>query len=159
MARYRTMDEEQFRKRLSQVAEWSIPKLSVEELKQNKRGRKTNEQQYEEQHQALFNEMFDGINPSYAPKLDAVKTVSETCSDCGLICEKGRKKDFKHYKGKKKNIWRERCVNCSKYKNPYTGQFNMDSTRCQSAITSYVNGTEPDNTVFSTFEPESKQEI
>jgi hypothetical protein len=152
------MDEEQFRKRLSQVAEWSIPVIPTEEIKKLKRGRKNNEELYQDAHQEMFNEMFNGINPTYAPKIDAVKQVSETCSDCGLICEQGRKKDFKYCQGKKKSIWREKCLNCSKYKNPYTGQFNMDSNRSQSAINSYVNGTNPDNTVYSIFELNSKEQ-
>jgi hypothetical protein len=153
------MDEQLFRKKLSEVATWQIPEVNetAGELKK-RRGKQSNEERYQQNHEQEFLELFSGKNPTYPLQLDAIKKTAEQCGDCGAECPDGRKKDFKYCQGKKKSIWREKCLNCSKYKNPYTGQFNMDSNRSQSAINSYVNGTNPDNTVYSIFELNSKEQ-
>lgn len=139
------MDEELYRKKLSEVANWRIPKtlaLSVEGIAKKPKGKKTNEDRYQEQHEQVFNEMFDGVNPTFPIHLDEIKRKDSACSDCGITCEEDRQQDYKWFQGKEKNSWRIRCNICKMYKNPYTGLYDLDSTKAQGAINSYINGIE-----------------
>lgn len=128
------MDEEEFRRRLSEVADWEIPKTPRETSLNNrkKRGRKSNEDEYMELREEIFHEEFDGINPTYAPMLTRVKRCGVTCDDCGQHCPDGRETEAKlHTKGKKR-VWRQKCLTCKKFQNPFTGEFNL--TGCQASI-------------------------
>jgi len=153
------MDEELYRKKLSEVAKWRIPKtlsLSADGIAKKPKGRKSNEERYQEQHEKTFNEMFNGVNPTYPVHVDEIKRKGSACADCGLICEEGRQQEYKWFQGKKKDSWRIRCGICKMYKNPYTGKYELNSTQAQAAMHSYTNGLE--ESVYVTFDPECKQE-
>ena len=73
------MDDKKFKELLSQVADWQIPKLSqteIKEARQRNRGRRSNEELYQEEHEETFLELFEGHNPTMAPELLKVKNQS-----------------------------------------------------------------------------------
>lgn len=123
------MDDKEFKQRLSEVAEWKIPDTSREispGLKK-KRGRKSEEDKYQEEHQEVFLEIFNGVNPTYAPVITKLKCQPVCCDDCGKICSEGRKVEAKHYVTNGKPHWRKHCVTCEHFQNPYTGDFDINN--------------------------------
>jgi len=121
------MDDKEYKRKLSEVAEWEIPKTPRETSlnAKKKRGRKSSEDEYMELREEIFYDEFNGVNPTYAPMLTKVKRCSVTCDDCGEHCPSGREKEAKlHQKGNKK-IWRQKCLTCNKYQNPFTGKFEL----------------------------------
>ena len=136
------MDDQEFKRKLSEVADWKIPE-NLQETSNNakkKRGRKSAEEQYQEAHEEIFLEMFDGVNPTHAPLLLKVKCRPTTCEDCGNHCPNGRKKEKKLYKTGKdeKRNWRERCVTCELHQNPFTGKFELNSTEASHVWTDWL---------------------
>jgi len=126
------MDPELFKQKLSEVAEWELPKLSAADIKisqQKKRGkgRKTNEEKYQEEHEEVFLDLYQGINPTMVPELTKLKIKETLCPDCGDICPEGRRQEIKFYKATPGHIAhsRTRCLECKMYKHPDTGQFNI----------------------------------
>lgn len=137
------MDKELFKKRLSEVAEWEIPKLSQTDLKESKRrarGRKSAEERYQEEHEQVFAKLFQGVNPTAPPVLLKVKSSACVCDDCGKECPNGRHKEKKLYEtGKeKKRNWRERCVTCGLSQNPFTGRFELTISEAPHVWTDYL---------------------
>lgn len=124
------MDNEEFKRKLSEVAEWRIPKTEKEQTisARKKRGRKSNEERYEEEHEQVFLELFEGVNPTYPPMLVKLKCQATTCEDCGKYCANGRQKEKKLYETNKKRHWREKCVTCERFQNPFTGEFDLVSS-------------------------------
>jgi hypothetical protein len=126
------MNDEEFKQKLSEVAEWEIPKLTptdIREAKKSARGKhkRTEEELYQIEHEELFLEIFNGINPTMQPQIIKVKCQACTCEDCGMHCENGRQKEKKLCETNRTRHWREKCVTCGKSKNPYTGKFDLDS--------------------------------
>ena len=126
------MDKDLFEKKLSEVADWALPKLSVTDIKAAQRSRKRPgrppaEEQYQEEHEQEFLALFNGVNPTMAPEIKKIKIQEQTCSDCGKFCEKGRKTEIKFHKAAPGHIAhrRTRCVTCGYYQNPETGQFDI----------------------------------
>jgi hypothetical protein len=130
------MDDEVFKQKLSEVAEWRVPKLKewqVEQAKQKARGkgRPTSEDLYQEEHNKIFLEIFNGVNPTYAPEITKVKRQAVTCGDCGEICEQGRRTETKFCAGGRNEMpyRKERCVECNLYRDPDTGKFTVNTGR------------------------------
>lgn len=121
------MDDKEFRRRLSEVADWIIPETTRETSLNAKktRGKKSNEDIYCESREQMFLEEFGGVNPTYPPMLTKVKTAAVDCEDCGRHCANGRKKEAKIHESNNKIHWRTRCVTCNVTKNPYTGEFDL----------------------------------
>lgn len=127
MAHGGRMDDEEFRRKLSEVAEWKIPDTPRETSlnAKKKRGRKSNEEQYMELREEIFYEEFDGVNSTYAPMLTRVKRAACTCEDCGCHCPNGRETEAKLQEKNGKRAWRKKCITCGKYENPFTGEYEL----------------------------------
>ena len=130
------MDDAEFKQKLSQVAEWRVPKLKewqVEQAKQKARGkgRPSNGDLYQEEHNKIFLEIFNGVNPTYAPEITKLKIQAVTCGDCGEICEQGRRTETKFCAGGRNEVAyrKERCVECNLYRDPATGKFTITAGR------------------------------
>ena len=124
------MNDEEFKKRLSEVAEWRIPKISSTDVKIAKqkargKGRPTKEQLYQQEHEQVFVDLFDGINPTYTPVITKVKQCAVDC-ECGQRCERGCEQYAKGYTSQGKRYWRWRCKTCGMTKNPYSGVWDLD---------------------------------
>lgn len=133
MAKVRRMDDEEFRQKLSEVAEWHIPKLTITDIRiaeQKKRGkgRPSNEELYQDEHEEIFLDLFNGINPTHGPEVTQIKRAAVTCEDCGNHCPNGRETEARLHKKNGKTAWRQKCVTCSCFQNPFTGEFNLKGT-------------------------------
>jgi Pyruvate/2-oxoacid:ferredoxin oxidoreductase delta subunit len=131
------MDEQEFRNKLSEVAEWRIPDILERPTVNLKRtGRKSKEDLYQEQHEEEFAEMFDGVNPTYPVALLSVKKATD-CEDCGQHCPKGRVIDAVVINGPKKSFWRKKCKACGLTQDPYTKEYCLTGAEVTHRITSY----------------------
>lgn len=124
------MNDEEFKKRLSEVAEWRIPKISSTDVKIAKqkargKGRPTKEQLYQEEHEQVFIDLFEGINPTYHPMIVSLKIQPSTCGNCGITCENGCEQQSKLYITRNIKHWRQRCITCERCRNPYTGAWDL----------------------------------
>jgi len=127
MAHIGTMEDKEFRRRLSEVAEWKLPETQKETsvAARKKRGRKTVEEKYQDEHEEVFMELFNGVNPTYAPMLTKVKRCATTCQDCGEHCANGREKEARLHQKNGKAAWRQKCLTCNKFQNPFNGKFEL----------------------------------
>jgi hypothetical protein len=121
------MTNDEFKQKLSEVAEWKLPDTPRETSlnQKKKRGRKSAEEKYQDEHQEVFLELFEGVNPTYAPMLTKVKRCAITCDDCGEHCPNGRNKEAKLQEKNGKAAWRQKCLTCNKYQNPFNGKFEL----------------------------------
>lgn len=135
------MDQELFKQKLSEVAEWAQPKITKSDLKearQRARGRRSREEQYQEEHEQVFTEMFDGVNPTVPLELKTVKAAPSQCDHCEQMVQGGAHIEKKLYVTGPKRHWRERCLTCHKSRDPYTGQFNLTGTEASIKWSSYL---------------------
>lgn len=140
------MDDTEYRKKLSEVATWALPKLSATDIKEAKkrgRGRPSNEELYQEAHEEIFMDIYNGVNPTHPPELIKTKNKATVCDDCGCDCPEGRHKEIKLYETgpKKTRNWRERCITCNMNKNPFTGKFDMTASESPHVWTNYLRET------------------
>lgn len=125
------MDNELFKQKLSEVAEWQIPKLKeweIKEAKKSARGKykRTEEELYQIEHEQAFLEIYGGVNPTAPAELIKLKCQGHDCESCGRYCENGQHTEKKLYEANNKKHWREKCVTCNKFKNPISGKFDLD---------------------------------
>jgi hypothetical protein len=119
------MKEQEYKDKLAQVAEVTLPEVAGSgHIKRPKRGRKSNEEVYQEEHEQVFLDLFDGKNPTLQPQLVNVKIQGCMCEDCGRFCEQGRRTEKKLFQTNHPH-WRERCLTCGMNQNPNTGQFDL----------------------------------
>lgn len=137
------MDQELFKQRLSEVAEWRQPKITKSDLKEAQqrargRGRRSAEQRYQEEHEEVFTQMFDGVNPTVPLELQAVKPVQSHCEHCDQMVQGGPHIEKKLVLSGPRKHWRERCLTCGLCKDPYTGQFALTGTEASIKWNSYL---------------------
>lgn len=136
------MNDEEFKRKLSEVAEWKLPDTPRETSlnQKKKRGRKSAEEKYQDEHEEIFLELFEGVNPTYAPMLLKIKHTPTTC-ECGRICTSGCEKEAKLYQTKSGNHWRVKCKTCNMTKDPYTGEFNLNPQKASVVWHSFLRET------------------
>jgi hypothetical protein len=127
------MNDDEFKRRLSEVAEWEMPKLTptdVREAQKSARGKhkRTEEELYQLEHEQTFLEIFQGINPTLKPILTKVIHQPNLC-ECGKVCDDGCPKDLKLHHSNGKSHWRKKCLSCNMTQNPYTGEFDLSPQR------------------------------
>lgn len=143
MASFRRMDDKEFRKRLSEVADWIIPKNNQETTitGKKKRGRKSNDEKYMELREQIFQEEFDGVNNTIAPVVTRVKRCPVTCEDCGAYCPNGREKEAKLHEKNDKKVWRQKCVTCGKFENPFNGKYELTGSAASIKFNDFMRET------------------
>jgi hypothetical protein len=137
------MKDEEFKKKLSEVADWRIPQTITgtkdgDAKKPRKVGRPSAEDLYQEAMEREFLEATGGVNPTFPPQVIKVKNQSCICEDCGQFCENGRHKEKKIYDSNGKKHWRERCITCQRCVDPYTGQYSLNGTQASIKWNSYM---------------------
>lgn len=154
------MNNEEFKKKLSEVAEWKIPDTPRETSlnAKKKRGRKSAEDEYQELREEMFYEEFGGVNPTYPPMLIKLKNAACTCNDCGASCPNGRKKEKKLYEtgSKKKRNWREKCITCGLHQNPFTGKFELTASEAPYVWTDFLRDSKG---VYKTSGNKAREEL
>ncbi len=142
------MQDELFKQKLSEVAEWHIPKTlsdtnSSVPKRRPKQSRKIEpepetepeqvtaeidpeQDQEQQEEQDLPESIPPDVNPTYAPQLLKTKCMNVTCEDCGKVCSEGRRLDLTLTKKRNgKGIWRKKCQSCNRFQNPYTGEYTL----------------------------------
>lgn len=146
------MDDKEFKRKLSEVANWIIPDdLSdlIERPRKTIRKKKPKKVQVqkpvdsdqdiedlEEQEEFVHS---DEPNDTYPPKILDLKCQGTVCDDCGRYCENGRKKEKKLYELNNKRHWREKCITCNKARNPYTGYFDLSTGQSGIVWNGYIH--------------------
>jgi len=138
------MTDDEFKQKLSEVAEWVIPATERETTPAAKKraGRKSAEQKYQEEHEEVFLNMFEGKNPTMPMMLTKLKIVAVDCEDCGQHCPDGRHTENKRFDTNRPH-WRKRCVTCKKNQNPWTGEYDLNSQQSASVWADYLRKTNP----------------
>jgi hypothetical protein len=141
------MTKDELRQKLLEVAEWRMPKLTASEMKISKqkirgRGRPTSEELYQDEHEEVFLDLFQGINPTHTPELVKVNIKPVDCEDCGRHCENGRQMEIKFYYQQARHVAhrRTRCLVCNKYKDPYTGEFTLPQGPASQVFLNWASG-------------------
>jgi hypothetical protein len=138
------MDNELFKQKLSEVSNWKLPEINVNDINKatKGRGRKSKESEYQEEHEQVFLEMFEGVNPTFPPQLVDLKVQAVDCEDCGKHCPNGRQLESKFYTTNDKPHWRKKCLTCKHWENPLTGKFDIDNgTESSFAWTDFLRDT------------------
>ena len=138
------MDKKLFEQKLSEVAEWRLPKTitgTKDGDAKRPRGRPSKEEQYQIDHEEEFKKIFGDTNPTFPPQLLKLKNSACVCEDCGKVCENGRQKEKKLYETGGKKNWRERCLTCDLSKNPFTGKYDMDHVTAGRAWIDFLRET------------------
>lgn len=119
------MRDEEFKQKLTEVAEWEMP-LTLDCATRN------NELQ-----RYLENNDLDCVNDTYPPKIVKLKIATVACEDCGKIVE-GRHKEMRVLKGYGCNLVKEKCVTCGQHKDPFTKMFNVDGATSHRRCLDYI---------------------
>jgi hypothetical protein len=126
------MDKKLFQQLLSEVADWEMPRLTPTDIREAKkakrgRGRPTNEELYQEEHEDVFREIFEGVNPTHTPELKQLKVKAVDCPDCGRHCPNGRREEIKYYPETPGHVahQRRRCLECNNYRDPEFGTYDI----------------------------------
>jgi hypothetical protein len=138
------MTNDEFKQKLSEVAEWKLPDTPREASlnAKKKRGRKSAEEKYQDEHEEVFMELFEGTNPTYAPMLTRVKRCAVTC-ECGRICSNGCEKEAKLCQTKDKAVWRWKCKTCGMTQDPYTGEYTLTAQKASIVWGEYLRKCNP----------------
>ena len=135
------MNQDEFKQKLSQVAEWEIPNVTCGgNTAPKKRGRKSAEELYQQAHEAEFNDLHNGKNPTVSIALTKVKVASCVCEDCGRYCENGRRKEISQYQTNRPH-WRSKCITCGLNENPETGAFDLNQHQFNVAWSQWLRKT------------------
>jgi DNA repair exonuclease SbcCD ATPase subunit len=142
------MDDAEFKRRLSEVAEWKIPDTPRETSlnQKKKRGRKINEDINSDEDddysdESLVYRAHLENNKTYPPMLTKVHVQGINCPDCGQYCEKGHKKEATLYEKNGCRAWRQQCMICRKFENPYTGEFNLTGPAASIKFNDFMRGS------------------
>lgn len=118
------MDDAEYKRKLSQVAEWEIPNLQ-ELTTTGQKKRKPRNVKTTELDQDAVQHCTSTVNTTYAPSLVSVRRAACTCEDCGRHCANGREKEARLYQANQKQVWRQKCLTCSRFQNPFNGEFEL----------------------------------
>jgi hypothetical protein len=130
------MTNDEIKQKLSEIVEWEIPKIEKTEIKSDRR-KLTKEEKYQYAHEQEFMDIFEGVNPTVAPKVIRIKIQPVTCDDCGKHCPDGRRKEKKVYEANGNRHWREKCITCGMSQNPFTKQFDLTVAEASSRWANY----------------------
>lgn len=141
------MDDKLFRQKLSEVAEWEIPKISdtgngLSQSKGGGRPRKNIVELDPEDLDELIEEEPiepEGPNETVGIRLIKLKPKIECCPDCGQLAEDRVVQTKMCYTNKPH--WRTKCTACKMYKNPITNKFDIPANGAQAEFAKITRGT------------------
>lgn len=154
------MDDAEFRKKLSMVADWEIP-TTVTDIRKNPSSRARSKPEPEAQpepekdlrgennddigiDEETDNEVeafaeWEGRNPTYPIHLLRIKPKSCVCPDCARICDEGRQTEAKLFKKDHQKVWRRKCLTCKLFQNPYTGKYTLSGGHATNKWNDYLS--------------------
>lgn len=142
------MNDEEYQKKLALVAKFTIPEVNgAGNAKTPKRGRKSQEELYQEAHEEVFLDLFDGKNPTIQPVLTSVIIQACECEHCGKHCERGRHYEITKYLSSRPH-WRSRCLTCGMNQNPYTSEWDLTNKDASAHWANWLRKTSPTPYVY-----------
>jgi hypothetical protein len=145
------MKDQEFKQRLSEVADWKIPDTPKDlgMLTRKRKGSKKHEpdepDEPDELDEDLDSEDQDQplacVNQTHAPILLKVHVQAVDCNDCGQHCPNGRQTEAKLFKKNGQAAWKQHCITCGKFENPYTGEFNLNGLTANMKFQDYMRGS------------------
>lgn len=147
------MNNEEFLKRLSEVAEWIRPQTGPNGHPSVAKGKNykppehpgpITEDELDSMTETEVKVYYDRLmawresqpNDSVPPEIVRLKSAIHKCQDCDRILEEPRRIEFKQHESGTKH-WRERCANCSCFRNPITKEFSVESKTAHQFFTDY----------------------
>jgi hypothetical protein len=135
------MNNDEFLKRLSEVAEWYRPQTGPQGQPSVSKGRAKpipehpgpiTEAELDEMTEEAVTEYYDQLiawreaqpNQSVPPEILRLKPYARTCEDCRQSCDSTRCVERKLYVTGVKH-WREYCNYCERFRDPRTGEFSV----------------------------------
>lgn len=139
------MDKKLFEEKLSQVAEWHYPKIERSPGRPRSRpvrdpidpdcDQDPDSDQDQDQNTPM-------INNTAAPEITRIKVPRSQCHNCGRQVNVACHTEKKFYHLMNRPHWREHCVTCDLWKNPYTGVFDVPSSNIGTIWNQYLRGGE-----------------
>jgi hypothetical protein len=136
------MDENLFRAKLTQVADWDIPLVSSGGETKSPRDRRRGPKSYEEkewelnEEEAIGEPIKTGPNDTVPPRILKVKHQPIPCDGCDRIVE-GRVVELRLIQNPAPH-WREKCNYCKKMKNPNNDLFELDGYNSGNVFRNYA---------------------
>jgi hypothetical protein len=147
------MNNDEFLKRLSEVAEWYRPHTGpngAASVNKNAKLRKIehpgtvteaelaamDEEEITEYHERLLAWREAQPNSSVPPEIKKLKIQAKDCEDCGRHCPNGRQVQSKICATGRPH-WRTNCVTCELYRDPATGEFTLNSKDVHNYLSTY----------------------
>lgn len=134
------MDKKLFEQKLSEVADWHIPKVT-EVIIPRRKGRPRQEDHEHQQQLDQWLQDTDGVNQTLPPKILKIKHSQNDCEFCGRSCAEGQHIETKLYFTAGQKYWRSRCTVCGLYQNPVTKQFDLNGTQACRVWDNYLRKT------------------
>jgi hypothetical protein len=154
------VDRDKYKELLSTVAEWSHTHVPENVTRARLQGRmRALEKRRQEQQEQLQLESLDPLadpceeqeepedstvemtiheNPTLPPLVTKIKYKSTQCDQCGMICEGSVHRQKRIYECADVKHWRERCMTCDRFQNPYTGKFDLPIMEAATVWNGYV---------------------
>ncbi len=137
------MDNEEFLKRLSELAEWERPQYGVNGAKSVLKGQNRKKvppiiEEYLDDLEEEQEPQVTGPNQSIGPVITKLKPQQRNCDDCGCVVTNRKVERKLHFTNKPH--WREHCVTCNLYKDPRTGKFSLTSKESQMIYQTVTRG-------------------
>ena len=146
------MNNDEFLKRLSEVAEWHRPQCGPNgAVSINKRAKNAPQhpgpitqteldEMTDEQAQDYYDQLMEYKaslpNDGVPPEIIKLKSLATDCTDCGQHCPNGRRTESKiSIIGK--HHWRTKCLACNLYKDPATNKFTLEPHRVPTYLNAY----------------------
>lgn len=123
------MDKKEFEQKLSAVAEWRYPKIVLDGVeRRRRRGRPSKEELQEQQEEQHMYDLFNGVNPTQPPELTKIKPCETLCPNCHKSVVGNCHVEKRFVVTMKTPHWREHCLTCDHWRNPYTGVFDVKAS-------------------------------
>jgi hypothetical protein len=145
------MNNDEFLKRLDEVAEWHRPQCGpTGGPKHLKRDRlvehpgelteqelsEMSETELNKYHSRLMDWLEQQPNYSTGPEIKKLKYEPRSCEDCGKVCKKPRVVEAKLVQ-QPVRYWRTRCNICCLYQDPATKEFSLNSVGVHNYLGNY----------------------
>jgi hypothetical protein len=135
------MNNDEFLKRLSEVAEWYRPQTGPQGQPSVSKGRAKpipehpgaiTEAELDEMTEEAVTEYYEQLiawreaqpNASVPPEILRLRPYARKCEDCNKACDSTRRVECKQYVTVVRH-WREYCNYCERFRDPRTGEFSV----------------------------------
>ena len=135
------MDQNEFLQKLSELAEWEIPRVGASGGSMPQKKIKVVEEvdldnDDDDEEAEVVEPEVKGPNVTIAPRITKIKPQPRMCEDCHEIVE--NRKTLRKMNFTPVTHWREKC-NCGIYKDPNTGEFTLRNNQdLQDAFRKYL---------------------